>query len=406
MIWGAATAAIQIEGALGEDGRGPSIWDDFPTATGDTPAVACDHYHRWPEDLDLLRDLGLDAYRFSIAWPRILPSGRGRPNRKGLDFYRRLVEGMLERGLEPNATLYHWDLPRSLQDAGGWSSRDTAYAFAEYAAVVVDELGELVPRFATHNEPGVTTFLGHHTGEKAPGHRDLKEALRVGHHVLLSHGLALAELRRRPVQAGIVLSLSPVVGDDEAAVARTDAYVNRFFLDPVFRGEYPEAFERPDCVEPGDLELISQPLDWLGVNYYFPTRLGEPPRPPLTAMGWEVDPDALHDLLLRLRRDYGDVPILVTENGAAYDDPPAVGGVVEDPLRVAYLRDHVEAVERAAAAGVDVQGYYAWSLLDNFEWEHGYEKRFGLVHVDYETQRRTPKRSALWYRDHVAASRS
>ena len=410
MIWGVATAAIQIEGALQEDRRGESIWDRFPAANGDTPAVACDHYHRWPEDLDLMRELGVDAYRFSIAWPRIFPTGRGTPNRAGLDFYRRLVEGLLERGIEPNATLYHWDLPQALQDAGGWASRDTAHAFAEYAALVVDRLADVVPRFATHNEPGVTTFLGHLTGEKAPGHRDLGEALRAGHHVLLSHGLALRELRRHDVEAGIVLNLSTIYGDDHAAVARMDAYVNRWFLDPIFRGEYPEAFDRPDCVEEGDLELISRPIDWLGVNYYFPVRVTAdgaelPPRGRTTAMGWEVNADAFHKLLLRLQRDYAGVPIYVTENGAAYVDPEPVDGVVEDPERVAYLRDHVAALERAVADGVDVRGYYVWSLLDNFEWEHGYDKRFGIVAVDYETQRRTPKRSALWYRDLVTSRR-
>jgi beta-glucosidase len=405
VIWGAATAAIQIEGALDEDGRGASIWDRFPAANGDTPALACDHYHRWPEDLDLLRELGLETYRFSIAWPRVLPAGRGAVNQRGLDFYRRLVEGLLDRGVEPNATLYHWDLPQALQDAGGWASRDTAYAFAEYAAVVADALAGLVPRWATHNEPGVTTFAGHHTGEKAPGHRDLTEALRAGHHVLLSHGLALQELRRHDVYAGVVLNLSTIYGDDADAVARTDAYVNRWFLDPIFRGEYPAAFDRPDCIEDGDLELISRPIDWLGVNYYFPVRVGAVPRPPLTAMGWEVDADAFHELLLRLRREYGEVPLFVTENGAAYHDPPPADGVVEDPKRVAYLRDHIAAVERAVAHGVNLQGYYVWSLLDNFEWEHGYDKRFGIVAVDYETQRRTPKRSALWYRDLVATRR-
>ena len=411
MIWGVATAAVQIEGALDVDGRGESIWDRFPAANGDTPEVACDHYRRWPEDLELMRELGVDSYRFSVAWPRILPNGRGTPNRAGLDFYRRLAEGLHEHGIEPNATLYHWDLPQALQDSGGWAARDTAQAFAEYAAIVVDELADLVPRWATHNEPAVTTWLGHLTGEKAPGHRDLGEALRVGHHVLLSHALALQELRRHDVQAGIVLDLTTVYGDSDEAFARMDAFRNRFFLDPLFRGAYPEAFDRPDCILDGDLELISQPIDWLGVNYYFPVRVAAdgsvlPPRPPTTAMGWEVDAEAFHELLLRLERDYGRIPIYVTENGAAYDDPEPVVGVVEDPERVAYIRDHVAAVERALADGVDVRGYYVWSLLDNFEWEYGYDKRFGIVSVDYETQRRTPKRSALWYRDLIASRRT
>ncbi|HET7568047.1 MAG TPA: GH1 family beta-glucosidase [Gaiellaceae bacterium] len=433
-VWGAATAAFQIEGATAEDGRGESIWDRFAAtagkvANGDTGDPACDHYRRWPEDLDLMRSLGIQGYRFSLSWPRIQPDGRGPANRKGLDFYRRLVEGMLERGIEPLATLYHWDLPQALQDEGGWASRETAHRFAEYAGLVLDELGDLVGDWITHNEPWVTAFLGYALGVKAPGVRDWGAALRASHHVLLSHGLVVRGFREagRRGRIGITLDLTVArpasrTPEDEAAALRLDGFHNRWFLDPVLRGSYPEdmvewyeARVGPfDAVEDGDLATIAQPLDFLGVNFYRPNLVAAGDGDPVldlheadapeerTAMGWPVVPSTLTELLLRVRGDYGDLPLLITENGAAYDDELDGGETVEDPGRVAYLREHIAAVERARAAGVDVRGYYVWSLLDNFEWEHGYAKRFGIVFVDFPTQRRIPKRSALWYRDLIA----
>jgi beta-glucosidase len=432
-VWGAATAAYQIEGATEADGRGESIWDRFShtpgkVANGDTGDSACEHYYRWREDLDVMSSLGLQSYRFSISWPRIQPDGRGPANRKGIDFYRRLSEGLLERGIVPLATLYHWDLPQALQDEGGWTSREVADRFEVYAELVFDGLSDLVQDWVTHNEPWVTSFLGYGYGTKAPGVQDWREALTAAHHVLLSHGKAVAAFRdtHRSGRIGITLDLTHVYGDAEAAL-RFDGNRNRWFLDPVLRGGYPadmvdyyEARLGPlDFIQPGDLEEIAAPIDFLGVNFYQPAVVqldGDrgpigveelPPDGPTTAMGWRVAPDALTELLLRLKRDYGDVPLLITENGASFDDPPIDGsGVVEDSQRVDYLRGHIEAVERAVGEGVDVRGYYVWSLLDNFEWEHGYSSRFGIVGVDFESQQRTPKRSALWYRDLISRHRN
>jgi beta-glucosidase len=433
--FGAATAAYQIEGSVRDDGRGESIWDRFAHTpgrihNGDTGDVACDHYRRYRDDLDLMADLGLELYRFSISWPRVLPDGKGRPNAAGLDFYRRLVDGLLERGIEPMATLYHWDLPQALQDSGGWEARDTAERFAEYAALVFGELRG-VRSWITHNEPWVTAFEGYGYGTKAPGVRDWRRALAVAHNVLLSHGLAVRAFREPGPPSGeiaIALNLYPVYpatrkDADREAAHRFDGFMNRWFLDPVTSGYYPpdlvgeyEARYGPlEFIRPGDLETIAEPIDFLGINYYsralaaagteeplgVETPLGELPK---TAMGWEVSPDAFYDLLLRVSRDYR-LPIVITENGAAYDDAPPQNGVVEDPKRLDYLRRHVAAVERAIRAGVDVRGYCAWSLLDNFEWDRGYSKRFGIVYVDYETQRRVPKQSALWYRDLIASRR-
>jgi beta-glucosidase len=436
---GAATASFQIEGAVDADGRGESIWDRFcatpgAVANGDTGDPACDHYHRWESDLDLMAELGLESYRFSIAWPRVQPTGRGPANEKGLAFYRRLAEGLLERGIEPIATLYHWDLPQTLQDAGGWGERDTAERFAEYAALVAAELGDAVSQWITHNEPWVVAFLGHAYGTKAPGVRHWPTALRASHHLLLSHGLALGALRAQLgdlAQVGIALNQFPIhpAGpgeDDRDAARRMDGHLNRWFLDPLLRGSYPDdmlslfegLYGPAESVRDGDLALIRGPIDFLGVNYYNPQRIAAAPGdlplqarqvpalPPTTAMGWEVDPDGLHDVLLRLRRDYGPLPVYITENGASFDDPPAVNGHVEDPERTAYLQGHLAALARAVADGVDVRRYCVWSLLDNFEWEEGYDKRFGIVHVDFQTQARVPKRSALWYRDFIARVRA
>jgi beta-glucosidase len=425
--FGAATAAYQIEGAVHEDGRRDSIWDTFcriPGAilNGDTGDVACDHYHRFEGDLDLMAALGLESYRFSIAWPRVQPDGSGALNPAGVAFYRRLVEGLLQRGIEPIATLYHWDLPQALQDAGGWAQRDTAQRFAEYAQHMARELGDLVETWITHNEPWVVAFVGHVQGRFAPGVRDWPTALRVAHHLLLSHGLAVDML---PGTVGIALNLSPIhpAGDGDEDVARIfDGHLNRWFLDPVFRGRYPEDLRELyetrvgalDAVRDGDLELIARPIDFLGINYYFLSRVRADPdddplgasivqgRGPLTAMGWEVEPAGLHELLVRLHRDYGAPPLYITENGAAYDDPASTNGVVADPERVAYLQGHVDAVARAIEDGADVRRYLAWSLMDNFEWNSGYSKRFGIVHVDYATQRRTLKSSGAWYRDLIA----
>jgi beta-glucosidase len=434
-VWGAATAAFQIEGATTADGRGESIWDRFAATpgnvhNGDTGDPACEHYYRWREDLDLMRSLGIQGYRFSISWPRIQPEGRGRPNRKGLDFYRRLVEGLREREIAPLATLYHWDLPQALEDEGGWASRDVVERFVEYAQIAFDGLDDVVDDWITHNEPRVIAFLGYAYGTKAPGARDWPLALRASHHTLLAHGAVVRAFRDCGYRGRIGITFDLTVAEpatnsagDVAAATRLDGHHNRWFLDPLLRGSYPQdmvelyesRFGPFDALRDGDLDLIAEPIDFLGVNFYRPNLVRADGADPVlelaevevdverTAMGWPVVPSALTELLLRLRRDYGDLPLLITENGAAYDDQLDGGPVVEDERRVAYVKEHIEAVERARDAGVDVRGYYVWSLLDNFEWEYGYDKRFGIVFIDFPTQRRIPKRSALWYRDLIAA---
>jgi beta-glucosidase len=434
--WGAATAAFQIEGATTADGRGESIWDRFARTpgkvhNGDTGEPACEHYYRWRDDLDLIASLGLRSYRFSVSWPRIQPTGRGPANRKGLDFYRGVLEGLRERGIAPLVTLYHWDLPQALEDEGGWASRDTVERFAEYAELVFDEFGDLVQDWTTHNEPWVIAFLGYAFGTKAPGATDWPRAMRASHHVLLSHGTVVRAFREAGRQGRIGITLNLTVArpgrdrdDDRAAAQRLDGHFNRWFLDPIFRGSYPadmlELYEQRfgplDAIRDGDLETIAQPLDFLGVNFYRPnvvlarddgSVLGLQDVPldgDTTGMGWPVVPEALTELLVTVKRDYGDLPLLITENGAAFEDRLNGAEVVEDPRRVAYIKRHLEAVEAAITAGVDVRGYYVWSLLDNFEWEHGYSQRFGIVYVDFETQRRIPKRSALWYRNRIAAA--
>jgi len=434
-IWGVATSAYQIEGAAAEDGRSPSIWDTFcqvPGAidNGDDGSSACDHYHRWPEDVALMRGLGVDSYRFSIAWPRVLPGGTGTVNRAGLAFYDRLVDALLEAGIRPNATLYHWDLPQVLQDRGGWSERATAEAFAEYSGVVAAALGDRVADWSTLNEPLCSAWIGHLEGRMAPGLQDLDTAVRASFHLHLGHGLAAQAVRAAspgPVRIGIVNNLSTCepASDSEADLAaarRADGHINRWWLDPVLGRGYPQdmldvyGVELPD--RGNDLATIAQPLDWMGVNYYFRQIIaadpeGAPPyfrqlpgpNPEQTAMGWEVHATGLEELLLRLTREYGVKQLLVTENGAAYQDTVAADGSVNDPGRTAYLEQHLAACARATAAGAPLAGYYAWSLLDNFEWAYGYDKRFGLIHVDYATQRRTVKASGHRYAEIINAHR-
>jgi beta-glucosidase len=426
-LWGAATSAYQIEGAWNEDGRGLSIWDTFShlpgkTYHGHTGDVASDHYHRWAEDVALMAALGLKAYRFSVAWPRILPEGVGRINPAGLGFYDRLVDALIERGIEPVVTLYHWDLPQALQDRGGWPARDTAYHFAEYARVVADRLGDRVTFWITHNEPFVTAVAGYLRGEHAPGIQDPLAAFRAGHHLLLSHGLAAQAIRasvRRPPSVGIALNLSPVhpaseAALDHAAARRMDGFLNRLFLDPLFLGRYPDDLRRLagplfPHLEPDDLSTIAQPLDFLGANYY--TRLvvrHDPAVPPLQASQvqpegseysqmWEIYPRGIYELLVRLWTDYRPAALWVTENGVCVPDGVDADGRVRDARRIAFLRDHIAQVHHAIQEGVPVRGYFVWSLLDNFEWAYGYRMRFGLIYVDYDTQARTVKDSGWWY---------
>ena len=437
-LWGAATSAQQIEGGVAEGGRGESVWDRFAAAPGriadgSDPSVACDHFHRWRDDLALMREIGLGAYRFSIAWPRIVPGGQGRVNARGLDFYERLVDGLLGAGITPFATLNHWDTPQALQERGGWASRETVSAFVEYAGAVVERLGDRVRHWITHNEPWCQSMLGHEQGQHAPGHRDAAEALAVAHHLLLSHGRASEAIRRLAplAQVGITHILAAVQpasasADDRDAARAYDGSFNRWFLDPIFRGAYPEdvvedrvrlgqlASAEPPFVRAGDLEAIAAPLDFLGVNYYSRTvvRAGPEGRPravamappeELTTMGWEVWPQGLHDVLVRLARDYAPRAIHVTENGAAFHDAVEPSGRIHDERRIDYLRALLDAARRAIDDGVPLAGYFVWSLLDNWEWALGFGQRFGIVRVDYVTQQRTLKDSALWYRAAIAA---
>jgi beta-glucosidase len=414
-----------------EDGRGPSIWDTFcatpgKVRNGDSGAVACDFYHRYPQDIELMQELGVEAFRFSIAWPRVVPEGRGAVNPAGLDFYDRLVDALLAAGLRPFPTLYHWDLPQPLEDAGGWRARATAEAFAEYAEAVVRRLGDRVQDWTTHNEPFCTAWLGHVFGVHAPGLTDVGAGVTAVHHVLLSHGLAVEVVRRGcpGAQVGIVFDVWPVhpASDDPSdldAVRETDGVRNRLFLDPVLRGSYPEeVLERLGVtppVEDGDLARISRPIDFVGINNYSRTVAqanpdgGEPvievpAGVPLTAMGWEIYPDALYEVLVRLHREYGVASLYVTESGAAFDDERGDDGRVDDQDRVSYLEGYLDAALRARTEGVPLEGYFVWSLLDNFEWSEGYSKRFGIVYVDFETLERVPKSSFHWYRDRIAAA--
>ncbi|HJQ43803.1 MAG TPA: beta-glucosidase [Jatrophihabitantaceae bacterium] len=458
-VWGAATAAYQIEGAASEDGRAPSIWDTFShtpgkVQNGDTGDVAVDHYHRYRDDVSLMAELGLRAYRFSIAWPRVVPAGSGPVNPAGLDFYSRLVDELLAHGIEPMATLYHWDLPQALQDRGGWLDRDTAERFADYATVVADALGDRVRMFSTLNEPWCSAFLGYASGVHAPGLTDLASSLVAAHHLNLAHGLGASALRSvvpADARVAVTLNLAYVRSASESpadvdAARAVDAVANRIFLGPILDGRYPDdlisdAAHVTDWtfVRDGDLALINQIPDVLGVNYYSPSLVAAlgpaeratltkrwvndpqgadepsiwpgsdrayalPQDGPYTAMGWRIEPEAFTELLLRIERDHPGLPIMITENGAAFPDVVTDDGHVHDNDRIAYLRGHLEAVLTAIRSGVDVRGYFLWSLLDNFEWAWGYSKRFGIVHVDFDTLARTPKDSAMWYRDVIRAN--
>jgi beta-glucosidase len=431
--WGVATSALQIEGATDADGRKPSIWDTFAAEAGrirggDSPAVACDHYHRWSEDLDLIARIGCTAYRFSVSWPRIIPDGRGAVNDAGLGFYDRLVDGLLERGIEPWLTLFHWDLPQSLESAGGWPNRDTAFAFADFADVVSRRLGDRVKRWITHNEPWCSTIKGYFEGDFAPGRQDLGAAIQACHHLLLSHGLALPVLRRNVADAscGITLSLHPVHpasggADDLAAARRHDGLRNRWFLDPLYGRDYPadvlaELGPNAPAVAAGDMAAIAGKTDFLGVNYYFReivaaaadatpvrSRVVEANAAEVTGSGWEVYPEGMTELLARVARDYAPGPIAVTENGASYPDEADTDGFCRDDRRALYISRHIAAMRAAMTQGVDLIGYFVWSLLDNFEWAEGYSKRFGLVHVDFATQKRTVKQSGRWFADFLGS---
>ena len=436
-LWGAATSGYQIEGAAVADGKGPSIWDTFTHQPGrilhgDNGDVACDAYRveQLEGDLDLMARLGLKAYIFSVQWPRVQPDGRGRANVQGLDYYRRLVDGLNRRHITPVLTLYHWELPEALQARGGWLSRDTVDRFVDYAAIVYDALAGSVPLWVTQNEPGTSAWVGHGEGRHAPGVRGDGNALRAAHHLLLSHGRAVQTLRERI--AGVTTRFGPVIAvapmrprkpadaRHRAAATRLDGARNRLFLDPIFRGEYPadvrrryrEATHDFEFIRDGDLAAISVPLDFLGVNYYAPVVVAPgqdgaphelPAEGPTTAMGWAIDAHGLDETLQRLQRNYtGGPPLVISENGASFRDYVDPDGRCRDSERIEFLRDHVRAAKRAMQAGVPLKGYFVWSLLDNFEWDSGYRERFGLVHVDYATQRRTPKDSFDWYRRVIA----
>ncbi len=435
-VWGVATSAYQIEGAHDEDGRRPSIWDTFcrqPGAidNGDTGDVACDHYHRWQEDLDLVEQLGAGAYRFSVAWPRVIPTGTGVVNKRGLDFYDALVDKLLARGITPFVTLYHWDLPQDQQDRGGWPLRDTSYAFADYASVVATALGDRVANWVTVNEPLCSAWLGHLEGVMAPGVKDIAAAVPASFHLHLAHGLGVQAIRsaaKLTPSVGIVNNLSPVVAatdraEDVAAATRGDGHTNRWWLDPIHGRGYPRDMVEVYGVEPpvrgNDLDVISEPLDFLGINYYFREMARDDPQgvaPQVahvrvpdaleTAMGWEVYPQGLEDILVRVAEEYGPKKIYVTENGSAWADHPDADGNVDDVERAEYLESHVEACAGASSRGAPIAGYFAWSLLDNFEWSYGYDKRFGLVRVDYDTQLRTIKTSGRRFTDIVERHRA
>ncbi|MFZ6693422.1 GH1 family beta-glucosidase [Undibacterium sp. SXout20W] len=426
-LWGCSTSSYQIEGAANEDGRGPSIWDEFSAQPGrildgSSGAIACDHYHRWPEDLDLARDLGVKAYRFSVSWPRIFPVGTGEIEERGLEFYDRLVDGIIERGMEPWLTLYHWDLPQALQLQGGWKSRATVDAFNNYADVVSRRLGDRVKHWITHNEPWCSCIMGYYEGVHAPGETSLQSALQACHHVLLSHGQATKIIRTNVpgAQIGITLSLHPIIpasdnAADLAAKVRHDGMRNRWFLDPLYGRGYPQDTvslmgELCPQVFDNDMEDIAMPTDFLGVNYYFPevvkdapgtypfnVEIVETPNVERTAFGWQVAPEKMTELLLRIQADYAPANIYLTENGSTYDDVFNAAGEIIDEQRKRYLARHLVAALDSVKAGVNLNGYFVWSLLDNFEWAQGYLRRFGLTYIDYQTQRRILKESGKWF---------
>ena len=438
-LWGAATASYQIEGGAREGGRGKSVWDTFSHTEGKvanrhTGDVACDHYHRLDSDVKLMADLGLQSYRFSIAWPRVMPEGRGKVNGEGLAFYHRLVELLLDNGIKPCATLFHWDLPQALEDIGGFRNRDTVSWFADYAALMAREFGDRVTMWSTFNEPWCYAYLGHVAGVHAPGLTDPKAGITVAHHEQLAHGLAVQAMRseRDGLELGVVINPSPIRSEgnppaDADEIRKIDAIHNRWWFDSILKGAYPEDIiddfgPLADAIQHGDLEQIAQPIDWMGINYYFDMlvrgmrpddtgadRMRAYPtvrrtaqadeRPVHTDMGWPITPEGFTDLLVRLHTDYPNMPpIYITENGCAYDDP-VIAGRCADPRRIEYLDLHLRAVKDAIDEGVDIRGYYQWSLMDNFEWALGYDKRFGLVHIDFDTLERTPKDSAEWYRE-------
>lgn len=429
-VWGAATASYQIEGAWNEDGKGESIWDRFShtpgkVLDGDTGDMACDHYHRWRDDIKLMKSLGIKAYRFSIAWPRILPGGSGKINEAGIEYYSQLVDGLLELGIEPYATLYHWDLPQAQQDMGGWADRRAVDAFTAYVDITTRALGDRVKNWITLNEPWVSAFVGYRDGIHAPGHTDLNEALAASHHLLLSHGRSLPVIRANVKNAnvGITLNLTPQMPASQSLADRqaafwVDGYINRFFLDPLTGRGYPEDIVKSfgstmPFVQTGDMEEIAAPVDFLGINYYTrniargPEKGNQPQtvfrEGVATEMDWEVYPRGLYNLLGRVHFEYGFPAIYITENGAAFPDEPPVNGELDDPARVSYIKEHLNMVNEAIQIGVPVKGYFVWSFLDNFEWSFGYSKRFGIIHVDYQTQKRTPKASAKWYSKAIAA---
>ncbi|MGA2612392.1 MAG: GH1 family beta-glucosidase [Spirochaetia bacterium] len=437
-LWGAATAAYQIEGAARDDGKGESIWDRFCHTPGvihdgTTGEVACDHYHRWRDDLENIRDLGLSAYRFSVSWPRVLPAGSGKVNTRGLAFYETLVDALLKERIEPAITLYHWDLPQALQDKGGWTNHDTAYRFADYAEKLFLRLGDRVKTWITLNEPQVSAFAGYGDGIHAPGIKDLGQAVQASHVLMVAHALAVEVYREASPathRIGITLDLHPVypwsdgVSDGEAALV-ADGRVNRWFLDPVFRGSYPkdilalfDAAKVAPRIDPKDLVLLSSnPVDFLGVNYYFPMRVLASDTDPVlhceyaahkdrekTEMGWEVHPEGLCDLLIRLKRDYGNPSLMITENGAAYPDATVVNGQVQDDDRISYIRSHLEQARRAIQDGVKLEGYFLWTLLDNFEWSFGFSRKFGITSLDRHSLGRTWKKSASWYQRVIATN--